>query len=102
MKFRPLWVIHVGFAESLICPVIGPLRTWRFALEVVGPDVVQAPEREPRIMRYELSDHEWAVIKPMLPNKPRGVPRVNDRRVLNGIFWVLRSGAPWPVARRGS
>jgi transposase len=31
----------------------------------------------------------------MLPNKPRGVARVNDRRVLNGIFWVLRSGAPW-------
>ena len=46
-------------------------------------------------MRYELSDDEWTAIKPMLPNKPRGVPRVNDRRVLNGIFWVLRSGAPW-------
>jgi transposase len=46
-------------------------------------------------MRYELADHEWTAIKPMLPNKPRGVPRVNDRRVLNGIFWVLRSGAPW-------
>jgi transposase len=46
-------------------------------------------------MRYELTDEEWAAIKPMPPNKPRGVPRVNDRRVLNGIFWVLRSGAPW-------
>src|SRR5262249_3281509 len=46
-------------------------------------------------MRYELTDNEWAAIKPMLPNKPRGVPRVNDRRLLNGIFWVLRSGAPW-------
>ncbi len=46
-------------------------------------------------MRYELTDPEWAAIKPFLPNKPRGVPRVNDRRVLNGIFWVLRSGAPW-------
>src|SRR5262245_9827916 len=46
-------------------------------------------------MRYELADYEWLAIKPMLPNKPRGVPRVNDRRVLNGIFWVLRSGAPW-------
>ena len=46
-------------------------------------------------MRYELTDEEWAAIKPRLPNKPRGVPRVNDRRVLNGIFWVLRSGAPW-------
>lgn len=46
-------------------------------------------------MRHELADYEWTAIKPMLPNKPRGVPRVNDRRVLNGIFWVLRSGAPW-------
>lgn len=48
-------------------------------------------------MRYELSDLEWGVIYPMLPNKPRGVPRVDDRRVLNGIFWVLRSEAPWHV-----
>ena len=31
-------------------------------------------------MRYELTDHEWAAIKSMLPNKPRGVARVNDRR----------------------
>jgi len=46
-------------------------------------------------MRYELSEFEWAAIRPMPPNKPRGVPRVNDRRVLNGIFWVPRSGAPW-------
>jgi hypothetical protein len=57
--------------------------------------MIQAPKLEPRIMRYELTDYEWAAIKPFLPNKPRGVPRVNDRRVLNGIFWVLRSGAPW-------
>jgi transposase len=45
--------------------------------------------------RYDLTDFEWRVIAPLLPNKPRGVPRVDDRRVLNGIFWVLRSGAPW-------
>jgi transposase len=42
-----------------------------------------------------LTDSEWRVIEPLLPNKPRGVPRVDDRRVLNGIFWVLRSGARW-------
>ncbi len=40
-------------------------------------------------MRYELTDHEWTAIKPFLPNNPRGVPRVNDRRVLNGIFLGL-------------
>lgn len=45
--------------------------------------------------RFDLSDKEWAIIEPLLPNKPRGVPRVDDRRVLNGIFWVLRTGAPW-------
>src|ERR1700754_1980579 len=56
--------------------------------------VIQPPKRGARIMRYELTDHEWTAIRPMLPNKPRGVPRVNDRRVLNGIFRVLRSGAP--------
>ena len=45
--------------------------------------------------RYDLTYFEWRVIEPLLPNKPRGVPRVDDRRVLNGIFWVLRSGARW-------
>ena len=52
-------------------------------------------------MRYELTDSEWRVIAPGLPNKPRGVPRVDDRRVLNGIFWVLRSGAPWRDLPKG-
>ncbi len=47
------------------------------------------------IGRYDLTDFEWSVIQPLLPKKPRGVPRVDDRRVLSGIFWVLRSGAPW-------
>src|SRR6478609_2838913 len=45
--------------------------------------------------RFDLSDFEWSIIEPLLPKKPRGVARVDDRRVLNGIFWVLRSGAPW-------
>jgi len=44
--------------------------------------------------RYELSDFEWSVILPVLPNKTRGKPRVDDRRVLNCIFWVLRAGVP--------
>jgi transposase len=35
-------------------------------------------------MRYELSDYEWAAIKPMLPNKPRGVPRVNTCNAARG------------------
>ncbi len=47
-------------------------------------------------MRYELSDYEWTAIRPMLPNKPRGVQRVNDRRVLNvsfGSYALVLSGA---------
>jgi hypothetical protein len=43
--------------------------------------VIQASKLEPWIVRYELSDLEWAAIKPLLPNKSRGVRRVNDRRV---------------------
>jgi transposase len=41
--------------------------------------------------RYELTEFECKVVQPLLPNKPRGVPRVDDRRVLNGIFWVCLS-----------
>lgn len=47
------------------------------------------------LRRYELSDFEWSIIEPLLPNKPRGVPRVDDRRVLDGIYWRLRTGSPW-------
>jgi transposase len=51
--------------------------------------------REGFMRRHELSDEEWAIIAPLLPNKPRGVPRVDDRRVINGILWQFRTGAPW-------
>ena len=73
---------------------MGEQRQWG-AVAGAGIGVIQAPEPRVRIMRYELTDHEWSAIKPMLPNKSRGVPRMDDRRVLNGIFWILRSGAPW-------
>jgi len=45
--------------------------------------------------RYDLSETEWPLIEPLLPNKPRGVACVDDRRVVNGIFYVLRTGSPW-------
>ena len=51
-------------------------------------------------MRYEFSDGEWATIRPMLPNKARGVPRVDDRRILNGVFWVaVRRAVARPTER---
>ena len=46
-------------------------------------------------MRYELSNKGWSIVRPMLPTKPRGVPRVDDRRVLNGIFWCCDPPLPW-------
>ena len=45
--------------------------------------------------RFDLTDEEWAVILPLLPPKGRGPCRKDDRLVLNGIFYVLRTGAPW-------
>ena len=46
--------------------------------------------------RYELTDEQWAVIAPLFPPPaPTGRPARSTRGVLNAIFWVLRSGAPW-------
>ena len=56
-------------------------------------------------MRYELTDREWTAIKPMLPNQPRGVPRVNGQRLrhvvecVNALKQLFAEGsrAPWTV-----
>ncbi len=42
-----------------------------------------------------MSDPEWEFIKAVLPTKTRGKKRVDDRRVINEIFYVLRTGIPW-------
>ena len=47
---------------------------------------------------FWLSDEQWVRLKPLLPNKPRGVPRVDDRRVISGIVHVLQSGCRWKDA----
>ena len=50
-------------------------------------------------MRIELSDEQWARISPHLPKpkpKPKGGrPRAEDRGCMEGILWVLRTGARW-------
>lgn len=47
------------------------------------------------LARFDPPDFEWNLILLLLPNEPHGVAWVDHRRVLNGIFWVLRSGSPW-------
>ena len=46
--------------------------------------------------RVELEDHDWERIRGFLPKAAHtGRPKVDDRKLMNGMFWVLRSGAPW-------
>jgi transposase len=44
---------------------------------------------------FWLSDTQFARLRPLLPNKPRGVPRVDNRRVISGIIHVIRHGLMW-------
>ena len=47
--------------------------------------------------RYELTDERWKLIEPLLPRTGgKGGRRWRDhRQVLNGILWVLHTGAQW-------
>ena len=45
-------------------------------------------------MLFDLSDEEWALLGPLLP-KSRKSKRVDDRKIMNAIFYVLRTGMPW-------
>src|SRR3984893_13969473 len=44
---------------------------------------------------YWLSDAEWRRIEPLLPRGRKGAHRVDDRRVISGIVYMLRCGALW-------
>jgi transposase len=49
-------------------------------------------------MYIELSDKQWAAIEQYLPPiNYNGRPRANDRRVMNGILYVLKTGCQWPA-----
>ena len=45
--------------------------------------------------RHDISDEEWDILQQALPSGRQGPERVHDRRVMNGIFFVLRTGSPW-------
>ena len=46
--------------------------------------------------RGDLTDWQWHIFDPLLPDRgERGPPIKDKRRMVNGILWVLRTGAPW-------
>lgn len=47
------------------------------------------------LSEFWLSEEQFARLKPLLPDKVRGVARVDDRRVISGIIHVLKSGGRW-------
>src|SRR6266536_2444956 len=48
------------------------------------------------VSRGDLTDTEWRILNPLLPDRGERGPAIADkRRTMNGILWVLRTGAPW-------
>jgi transposase len=48
------------------------------------------------LSRGDLTDAEWRILNPLLPDRGERGPAVPDkRRTADGILWVLRTGAPW-------
>ena len=47
--------------------------------------------------RHELTDEQWALVELLIPRSTArtGRPPSDPRLMLNGIFWVLHTGAPW-------
>src|SRR5215470_5529538 len=87
---------HVRLGSNLVnagCPAL--------PVEGIGMDVIRAPKRDPRIMQYEPTDFEWVAIGSFLPNKPRGIPRVDDRRVQRPSSRPAPGAAPSSRCGRG-
>ncbi len=47
------------------------------------------------IRRHDLTDREWELLAPLLPRAATGRPRIEDRRVVNGMVYKIRTGVSW-------
>lgn len=65
------------------------VQMWHATAEIVK-------QREVAATSTRLSDVQWQHIRPLVPSgRSLGRPRVDDRRTLDGILYVLRTGCPW-------
>ena len=48
-------------------------------------------------MRHDISDKVWGLLEPLLPGRRGswGGGAIDNRRFINAIIWILRTGAPW-------
>ena len=47
------------------------------------------------VHRHSLDDEQWNILQPLIIYPPIGRPPENERRTINGILWILKTGAPW-------
>ncbi|MFF3911102.1 IS5 family transposase [Streptomyces sp. NPDC001848] len=45
--------------------------------------------------RHELTDSEWELLAPLIPRAVTGRPRVEDRKIINGMVYKIRTGISW-------
>jgi transposase len=88
---RSPWLVRSDAYASIFVQNLGSVRkvgTGRIATMIDW--------RPHMARRYELPDAGWELIKDLVaPEQKMGRPRSDDRLVLNGIFWILCSGAAW-------
>ncbi|MBZ6135454.1 Helicase associated domain protein [Streptomyces olivaceus] len=72
----------------------------------LGAKSHQVLDRGEEIRHHELSDQEWEILAPLIPVAAAiGRPRAEDRQVVNGMLYKIRTGIPWrylPEERYGS
>ncbi|MDD5702332.1 MAG: WYL domain-containing protein [Dehalococcoidales bacterium] len=97
------WILGWGDEVEVLEPE--NLRSWMIGLNKSISKIYTSKELPSRPMQsdknpspesLELTNDQWKIIKDRMPHKSwTGRPRANDREIINGILWVLRTGCRW-------
>jgi predicted DNA-binding transcriptional regulator YafY len=97
-----LWLMGLGYDFQVLEPETLRKEVVNFTKSILclncfeNPDCAEFWKYNNEALKMEITDKQWEKIRTLLPPSPsRGRPRTDERKLLNGVLWKLKTGSKW-------